>query len=428
MKNLKHLKKISAALVCLLAAVTFGGSVASAEGELPVEAVTSVPLKKYLVLPADASVPGVTFEFTLTPGTAQEGSATAHSVLAGPAGAVFGSSDDVSVSGNSAFVSFSPSDAVTDEIDAPSGASIAFATSDTSDEAYAEKTLSIDLSGVTFTNTGIYRYIVTEQTVTYSGIVADSIPTRYVDVYVFKEEDSDVFFPGAVIVRTSDAPLDADGNSDASVKSTGFTNWLVPHSLTFSKSVSGNQSSTNQYFRFTVSLTGNDVAGFDATRVYVTGSYDPAPSENMATAYDASVMRAANDTTLYTDGSSRYVTVEQLKAGKDFYLRNGQSIVLSGIPEGMGYTVTEAHEEGYTASAQVTGDVCTSNASGTVTDESLEGNAAVAFHNVRNGVLPTTGIPAELGLPALVMLAAIAGGAVLVVRRRRNKDEETDRQ
>ena len=361
------------------------------------------------------SVPGVTFTYTLSPVEAVEGTSDTHAIYAGPDGAVFLSSDDVSVSGNKAYMRFSPADTKLPENGAQSGDAIAFATPDIlTDEVYAAKTLSIDLTGVTFTKIGIYRYIVTEEACPYNGIVSDPVSERYVDVYVFKN-DQDAFLPGAVIVRTDSGTADAEGNVNPDVKSAGFTNRLTTHSLTLSKTVSGNQASYRQYFRFTVTLTGTESQGDGETRIPVTGTYDPRPADNMATSYDADDMRQANETQLHSDNGTLYLTVAQLRDGKDFYLHSGQSVTLSGIPEGMGYEITEAQED-YTPSVTVTGDEAAASQN-QVTDDALNADAAAVFLNERSGMLPTTGISAEIALPAIVMSCALA--AVVVIRRKR---------
>lgn len=420
---MKRHKIAAALLACLTAAAQFAAISAYAEGETSDNVITSIPIKKYLVLDQDVRVPGTSFQFTLTSGSAVEGTETTSSVLAGPAGAVLVPSGDVSVSGNNATLTFSPDDAATPESSAPSGNTIAFATpDDTSDEKYIEKTVSIDISAVTFPEPGIYHYVFTEKPSSAPGIVNDAHPTRYVDIYVCKsvEHDEDVFVPEAAVIRTSAAAPTAEGKTDGSVKSDSFTNRYTTHALRFSKDVSGNQASFLQYFKFTVKLTGTQSPGEDSLYVTVGGTYDAQPAENMATAYDASDMVKANSTELTTDDAGgTFVSLALLRAGKIFYLHSGQTITLDGIPDGMGYQLTEAPED-YTPSVTLTGDDAAASGS-SVTDTAMADDADAAFLNTRESVLPGTGIAAGIFLPAAVILAGIAGIAALLILRLRKK-------
>ena len=405
--------RFAAALAALLiAAVPFVSHTVRAESDDYSQTVSSVQIKKYLVMKKGVSVPDVSFGYTLTSGQAVEGTETTHEIKAGPPGAVFVSSDDVSVSGNKATLRFGPSDAAAAESSAPSGSTIQFATAgNKDDEAFAEKTLTVDFSGVTFPSEGIYRYVVRETPSGVSGITSDSAAARYIDVFVHKSDqtDEDTYDAGSVTIRLNDGAPDADGKADAAIKSTGFTNRYNTNNLRFAKTVTGNQASFNQYFKFTVKLTGRQSAGENNTRVKVGGTFDPNPTENMATVYDADVMAQANS-------GVEYVTLSQLRAGKDFYIKNDQSVLLTGIPEGMGYVVTEAKED-YTPSVEADGDMECTLADSKVTDSSLTKDTVLDFLNTRNGIIPVTGVSVAFAVPAAVMLAGAAGLALLVAKR-----------
>lgn len=397
-------------MVCMITAASLTAPTVRADGSDEWQTIHSVQIKKYLVLEKDVPVPSVTFEYTLAPGQAAAGSENRHEILAGPPGAVFASSGSQSVS-----VSFSPSDTAADESSAPSDSAIQFATPDPSDETYAEKTLTVDLSGVTFPTDGIYRYVITEKNSDMAGIISDSASKRYMDVFVYKsgQTNEDTYVPGTVIVKLNDGQPDAEGKADAAIKSIGFTNRFDTNSLCFKKAVTGNQASFHQYFKFTVKVTGKQTEGDGDTRVKVSGIFDAHPAENMATFYHADTMAAANE-------GVGYVTLSQLRTGKDFYIKNGQSVLLTGIPDGMGYEVTET-QENYTPSVKVKGDEDNTPAGNTVTDTSLTEDTTLTFTNTRNGVIPSTGIPAALAVPTLVMMAGTAGMVLLAAGRIRKK-------
>ena len=389
------------------------------------DTIDSVQIKKYLVIKKNVTSPTVSFTYTLASGTAIPATDTTHEIKAGPDGAVF-----ASTGGTSMTVVFAPDDALTPESSAPSGSTIQFATADTSDEAYVEKDITVDLSGVTFPAAGIYRYIITEQTPEATGITYDSVNKRYIDVFVHKYDqgEDDKYVAYTAIVKLNDGAPDTEGKADAATKSTGFTNRYATGNLSFSKEVTGNQSSFNQYFKFTVKLTGSLSTVSGDTHVKLGGVFDAKPAESMATVYDGDVMARANSIETFDDeGESiytkrSYVTLSQLIEGKDFYLKGGQSISLTGLPTGMGYVVTEV-EEDYTPSVEVTGDEDCSKNENSVTDSALTQNTNLAFINERSGIIPATGVAAAFALPVAALLAGIAGIVLLVLKRLKGSND-----
>ena len=389
------------------------------------DTIDSVQIKKYLVIKKNVTAPTVSFTYTLASGTAIPATDTTHEIKAGPDGAVF-----ASTGGTSMTVVFAPDDALTPESSAPSGSTIQFATADTSDEAYVEKDITVGLSGVTFPAAGIYRYIITEQTPEATGITYDSVNKRYIDVFVHKYDqgEDDKYVAYTAIVKLNDGAPDTEGKADAATKSTGFTNRYATDNLSFSKEVTGNQSSFNQYFKFTVKLTGSLSTVSGDTHVKLGGVFDAKPAESMATVYDGDVMARANSIETFDDeGESiytkrSYVTLSQLIEGKDFYLKGGQSISLTGLPTGMGYVVTEV-EEDYTPSVEVTGDENCSKNENSVTDSALTQNTNLAFINERSGIIPATGVAAAFALPVAALLAGIAGIVLLVLKRLKGSND-----
>lgn len=71
-----------------------------------------------------------------------------------------------------------------------------------------------------------------------------------IDVFVY--QSGNAYVPKAVILRANENAPGTDGQSASADKSSGFTNRYETNNLGFSKSVTGNQSSVNKYFRFTV--------------------------------------------------------------------------------------------------------------------------------------------------------------------------------
>ena len=419
--ELKKYKLAAALAACVMVVSQLAVPNVAAAGDT----IDSVQIKKYLVIKKNVTSPTVSFTYTLASGTAIPATDTTHEIKAGPDGAVF-----ASTGGTSMTVVFAPDDALTPESSAPSGSTIQFATADTSDEAYVEKDITVDLSGVTFPAAGIYRYIITEQTPEATGITYDSVNKRYIDVFVHKYDqgEDDKYVAYTAIVKLNDGAPDTEGKADAATKSTGFTNRYATDNLSFSKEVTGNQSSFNQYFKFTVKLTGSLSTVSGDTHVKLGGVFDAKPAESMATVYDGDVMARANSIETFDDeGESiytkrSYVTLSQLIEGKDFYLKGGQSISLTGLPTGMGYVVTEV-EEDYTPSVEVTGDEDCSKNENSVTDSALTQNTNLAFINERSGIIPATGVAAAFALPVAVLLAGIAGIVLLVLKRLKGSND-----
>jgi hypothetical protein len=419
--ELKKYKLAAALAACVMVVSQLAVPNVAAAGDT----IDSVQIKKYLVIKKNVTAPTVSFTYTLAPGTAIPATDTTHEIKAGPDGAVF-----ASTGGTSMTVVFASDDALTPESSAPSGSTIQFATADTSDEAYVEKDITVDLSGVTFPAAGIYRYIITEQTPEATGITYDSVNKRYIDVFVHKYDqgEDDKYVAYTAIVKLNDGAPDTEGKADAATKSTGFTNRYATDNLSFSKEVTGNQSSFNQYFKFTVKLTGSLSTVSGDTHVKLGGVFDAKPAESMATVYDGDVMARANSIETFDDeGESiytkrSYVTLSQLIEGKDFYLKGGQSISLTGLPTGMGYVVTEV-EEDYTPSVEVTGDEDCSKNENSVTDSALTQNTNLAFINERSGIIPATGVAAAFALPVAALLAGIAGIVLLVLKRLKGSND-----
>ena len=162
----------------------------------------------------------------------------------------------------------------------------------------------------------------------------------------------------------------------------------------------------NKTHHLTESITENS----GDNRVKVSVEFTPQPQESMATLYDADVMAAANDV-------QGYVTLSQLKEGKDFYIKGGESIQLTGIPAGLGYKVAEVAED-YTPSVKTEGDPDYAESDGKVSDTLTE-DTTLAFLNTLDGVIPSTGITAAFAIPAAAMLAGIAGIVFLIAKRLR---------
>lgn len=451
----------SAAIIASIAAVPMSASAATTYSSTltTIDALKTTTLDKYLVMKADANVPNAQFTFSVTSGapvTADKENGTL-AVLAGVGTPVLTNST----------MTFSTADTATLE-SAKGTDTPVFLTEDTSDEKYVKQTLTLDFSGVKFTEPGVYRYIITEtgtnQGVTNGYIDASTASTdRTLDVYVKDAgttvaDGEDAGKPQLMIEdyvmyngKQTGAPK-AEANETAAAPNNGaevagatknntITNMYSSQDLTFSKTVTGNQGSKDKYFAFTVEISGA-VAG----TVYDVSYAD----DNNANTTDgnADTMISAIPNSATTCITSNVTQPAALTVGNDgtvtqvFYLQHGQSIAIRGLAEGTSYTITEDPED-YSDSATVTGDTKTQDKTNTGTEEEpvmgsyisysnhqiadtyISGDTVAAFTNDRSGVIPTgilTTVAGSLGIVAVGAVGVTCG--MIYMKKKKSEDEE----
>ncbi len=440
-KNMKRLVAAFAAAAVMTGTMPFAVFAANAYTAIP---GTTTDFKKVLEIDDDTNIPEATFNFSITAGDevnsadsskldVYAGVTPGNVVLRGPEGAE---------TGQITFKAMTKADAAADDAaDNPDNVAINDIAGDT---YYATRKATLDFSGCSFDEPGIYRYIVTENATTgAAGIVNDTTTTRTVDVYV-EDNGSGLEVTGYIIYKgtvtnpasaeTSGANSDSiveDGStvtgdftyaSDGGEKSIGFKNSYTTHNIQISKTVTGNQGSKDKYFKFTIKVEGD----FDGAQTFaidtVNSVYDPAPTKTTATIYEAADMATANGV-LAVSGSD-------LKTGVDFYLKDGQKIIITGIPEGANYTITEDPED-YKPTSSVEGDTKLNDDTDIlvgadkyeVTDDGLKADAQVAFENQRNGVLPT-GIIMSVAPVAVVGIGVLAAIVALFIGSKKRELEE----
>ena len=383
------MKKHARFLTTLLAAVLLVAAALPSAFAFKYTAVegTSTTFYKYLVMDVDANVPNATFAFTVAPGTAIAATENRVAVLAGIGTPTI------------ADVTFAPTDSTTAGL--PSDTDTA-----TAGQQYATQTAKVDFSGISFTEPGIYRYIVTETATTNQGVTNDESETRTLDVYV-TDNDGALEVSSYVLHTGTDAPAAGADKGSADVsntgdklgdKSAGYTNTYDTSNLTFSKTVSGNQASRDKYFAFTVTISGavaGTVYDVDLTKADVNISANP----NDATTCIGNAVTQPQRLTVPADG-----TVTQV-----FYLQHGQEITIKGLAKGTEYAVTENPED-YKQTAP-------DNASGTIVSEDV----TAAFTNTRSGVIPTGVLLTVAPFAAIMAVGAV--GIIVMVGKKRKRAE-----
>ena len=316
-------------------------------------------------------------------------------------------------------------------------------------EKYAQSTFTVDFSNVDFTEPGIYRYIITEKTNEFpTGFTALNTNTsRTLDVFV-EDNGSKTLSVTQYILYDSiiEAPFtknsgttidnEKDGNrvTDNAKKTDGFVNKYSTNSLTFSKAVTGNQASRDKYFKFTVTVSNAQGAVLNVIGAGET--FEAAPTKTDATKYSTDVM-ASNTVTDEVAGftGTQVIVPNGGTYTHDFYLQDGQSVQISGIPAGAGYSITEANED-YKPSLAITGDTqtCdTANDSGsaietgddknTYTDTYLKSDTTAAFTNDRTGTVPT-GVILSIAAPCVIGVAVISGLVIMNIKKKKDESEE----
>lgn len=340
----------------------------------------STTFKQYLTMSTDAKVPNATITYTVTAGTAT--------------GKVSAGIDANKVSVTRAV--FDPNNTVTPGL--PGGATGG------EGKQYATQTVTVDLSQVSFSAPGIYRYTITRNDDNLPGITASDSDNRTLDVYVTYEDGSDSTLKvEGYILQTG---LKVDPTAEDGLKSDGYIDDYATQNLTLTKNVTGNQGDRDKYFKFTVTISGAvpgtkyDVAAPAATSV---------PSED----------RVANETNDSINKTSLTVDKDGNVNEAVFYLKDDDNVVIKGLTSATHYTITEADysTDGYTTTN-------TDNTKdGKTTGDKTMGTSAhtVTFINAKQGSVPT-GILLDVA-PYIVLVALVGVGliALLATKKRRSR-------
>lgn len=459
----------SAAVIASLAAVPMSASAAGTtySSTLTTENDKKVTtLDKYLVMKADANVPNAQFTFSVAPGTA-----IAADKTSGTLAVLAGIGTPALTNGT---MTFSTADTATAEASKGADDTPVFVTADTSDEKYVKKTLTLDFSGVAFTEPGVYRYLITEagtnQGITNGYVDASTTETvRTLDVYVEDAgttvaEGTDAGKPqlkitGYVMYNgTQTGAPKAEASASAAAPNNGaevagatkndtITNVYSSQDLTFGKVVTGNQGSKDKYFKYTVEISNisaeNAKLSVDLTSAdsAVPASPNAATKTDYAGKVNPAVLIADTTKTIAADGYTAEAvttgeapdTVTTYKITAEYYLQHGQYITIQGLPKGASYSVTE-DEEDYTKTTGIVqklstldwngesgNDALADAVSGTIADADIH----TGYTNDRSGTIPTgilSTVAGSLGIVALG-IAGVAGGAVYL-KKKKSEDEE----
>lgn len=337
-----------------------------------------------------AKVPNITFKYAVTAGAAQAASAGNLAVLGG-------------------------NDHVTSE-GLPTIADITFTAGEAkTTETSIKKTGTVDFSGVKFMEPGVYRYVVTE-TGEAQGVTHEDKANKQedrikaLDVYVTDDGTGKLVVSGYVMHDQENAKAaQLDETKRLDDKDTNFEHLLTTSDVVLSKKVTGNQGSRDEYFKFTVNITGAD----KGTQFIV----DLADADATTTKNGVNTETHVNPA-LLTAGEDGTLT-------QDFWIQNGQSIKIQGLGGKTGYTVTEA-ENAYKTNIAVTGDATneaendiSAVAAKTVTDKAVSKDTTVAYTNDKSGAVPTGIIMPIAGATSIMLIGGAGVGYFILKNKKR---------
>lgn len=397
--KMRKVRKLETILLVLLVVVILTPTAALADEGTPAP-FTPIhggikTFQKYLVMRADASVPNASFSYSITPGIAIQETTTTLKVLSGP----------VVKDSNGNIIAPTISD-VTLTPDAESFGRVQ--KGDTlnlqAGDRYVREAIKVDLTGVSFTEPGVYRYIVTERG-SNQGIHRISPARQTLDVYV--QDQGDVLNVLGVLLfegvgHKAPAPTMEVANAE---RSYGFTSEYRSYDLTILNGGNRFQGSRTKYFRYDVEVSGT-VPG---TRIGVS-------LEGADEIINANPNQATTAITTTVTQPKELITGENGTATGVFYLRKGQRIVLQGLAEGSDYHITETGES-FTVSRRI-GDGATAAGESVESTDGIREDTVIEYINTR--VLDL--VIGVVLLVALILLVAVA--VTLLVRWLRRKNRQ----
>lgn len=262
-------------------------------------------------------------------------------------------------------------------------------------QKYAKHTATVDLSKITFSEPGVYRYKITENSSEEKGIRVDG-RKKYLDVYVESDTNGKLSIAGYVLhsSQVMQPKGDSLGSNNPDEKNTGFENEYDTGDLVLEKKVTGNQGFRDQYFKFHIDITNLDsearlfLTDADGNKIYTSKDTVPyAYSADTGRRDDGQKRFVAGEGTLLDDidlmTPSVFTTIDSGTKGKtvketvgtptkenvpddakglavtangngeisfDAYLKHGETLKINGLTDKAKYQIKETSED-YTASA-----------------------------------------------------------------------------
>lgn len=354
---------------------------------------TSADARYQLVYPAyfeqnvtmasDAEMQDIVFAYTIAPGTPMARSSAGDEVKAG----LLNETCMVKP------IAFSSADSTS--IGTPNDASA-------NDKKYIQKTVKILIDPSQFTEPGIYRYTITENTV-LEGVSAnlfrlDENTQRTFDILVEYPENGILTASASVFHRN---PVSMKGITLSSEeKNSGFTNsyLLTTNDLKISNNYEGNMSDTRRKFTYHVTIE-DDIPGRVLKAVYSSGT--------------------VTDVNVDANGH----------AALDAVLTGSQCVTIKDIQKQASYSITSEKEElesfGFSLTlSSASPTVSVDRDAGSMINPSVSEDVEVVFRNFRDGIVPT-GIILDTA-PYTVCMGLGAAGILLLRRKKKVHEMESE--
>lgn len=263
------------------------------------------------------------------------------------------------------------------------------------------KDLYVNFSDVTYTNVGRYYYVLSEEAGTTAGVTY--APSIGMKVTVGNKSDASDASDELEIKTVSFWRLDSDGNFTTKITGEGneaaFENKYAANTLTITKKTKGDLGDKNQFFKFTLKLTGEEGKTYAA---------------HYAIKYRDTY--AENATQVAVDGNEVV-----------FYLKNNGTATIENLPANVQWEVAE---DGVTSDAE--GNYTTADKKYDVTMTGNKGTikAAAATDTDNNAVFINgstehvdTGVILD-NAPYIALLTIVAAGAVVMIMKKRHNYED----
>jgi hypothetical protein len=295
------------------------------------------------------------------------------------------------------------------------------------DDDVATEYAEFNLSAVLDEGIGVYRYKLTEalNADTTSGAITASSVGYQIDLYVTYNETDKANEISYVIAREITTSIDGDTTietvSESKTSDIKYEHGVSGTDLVITAHVEGNYPDYDKKFHYTVNV----------------------PVEGAGQANDGVTLKKGSpivvEVKTYDDDGVLQTTTETMYVGTDYTkdLKDGESITLKGLPEGMIFTVTQAEEDEwstrntYSFEGTINGKDKGTSSNGTDGDENdfevSHDDDKVQIHSTKNvidfwnkrDIEIDTGISVDFTPYVLVAVIAACGAILLISEKKR---------
>ena len=259
-------------------------------------------------------------------------------------------------------------------------------------------------TSLTYPQPGTYKFIVSESASSNATVYPRDTSTYTVTIYVTNVTNASNVPTGEMVATYIGSQKGGTGTKITKTQNATFTSAANMSSMTVNCAVKGSLANTNEYFKYTVSLT-NNVSG---------------------TTYNVSGQTSG---TITYNGSSVTTSTTCTSNSCVIYLKHGQTatIGVSGslkqLPVGITYSVaqnnTTAQSSNYTTTYKVgSASAASGTSTGNKTMNATASNNAIVFENTADDEIVPSGIFFRL-FPFLLLLVLSVVGVIAIKKTKR---------